>query len=60
MPLPRQYHVKFTYTKFSRSIDQYYSTAISNIVDNNDIVLLKVAANEVVDNVIAKWYWLTL
>ena len=55
MPLARQYCVTFIYKKLSCSVNQYYSRAISNVTDNNDIVLSTKAATEVVDDMIAKF-----
>ena len=52
MPLPRRYHVAFIYTKSSLCVYQYQSRAISNITENN-IILLTVAATQVIHNMIA-------
>lgn len=41
------------YTTFSHGVDQYYSRAVSNIIDNNDI-FSTVAATEVLDSTITK------
>ena len=38
----------------SHSVGQYYSRAVSNIIDNNDIVFSAVAATEALDSMIAK------
>jgi len=35
IPMPQWYCVTFIYTKLSHSVEEWYSTAVSNIIDNN-------------------------
>ena len=54
IPMAQWYRVTFIYTKFSHNFEECYSTAPSNILDNNDILFSTLAATEVVDSMIAK------